>query len=303
MKKVLLTLPLFLFFACQQSLPPEFVARVNDEYIKREELAKEIALVFEGESPDLSGESWMALKKSLLEGLIERKIILEAAKEMGIEEGEEWKQSLSLLKEGYGEQEWQEMVRRYGGEEEWQKGLKEAFIRGKVMDAVCGGIQVGEEELKRYYDEHKEDFRVPERVRVRQIVVQDYRKAMKIHKLLRRKKASFEDLARRYSIAPEGKEGGDLGFFCREEMPQEFEAAFGLKVGQISRVIQSPYGYHIFKVEEKKKATQLEFPQVKERIRDWILQEKREECFQKWLKERKEKARIEINEEALEEIG
>ena len=303
MKRALWSLCFLFIVACQEGLPPEFVARVNDQYIRKEELAREIALIFEGESPDVSEESWKALKEALLDELIERKIILEAAKEMGIEEGEEWRQSLSLLKEGYEEQEWQEMVRRYGGEEEWQKGLREAFIREKVMEAVCGGIQVGNEEIKAYYEGHREDFRVPERVRVRQIVVQDYKKALKIRKLLRRKKASFEDLARRYSIAPEGKEGGDLGFFCREEMPQEFEAVFDLKVGQISQVIQSPYGYHIFKVEEKRKATQLEFPQVKEMIRGWLLQKKKEECFQRWLKERRRKARIEINQEVLEEIG
>ena len=303
MKRALWSLCFLFIVACQEGLPPEFVARVNDQYIRKEELAREIALIFEGESPDVSEESWKALKEALLDGLIERKIILEAAKEMGIEEGEEWRQSLSLLKEGYEEQEWQEMVRRYGGEEEWEKGLREAFIREKVMEAVCGGIQVGNEEIKAYYEGHREDFRVPERVRVRQIVVQDYKKALKIRKLLRRKKASFEDLARRYSIAPEGKEGGDLGFFCREEMPQEFEAVFDLKVGQISQVIQSPYGYHIFKVEEKRKATQLEFPQVKEMIRGWLLQKKKEECFQRWLKERRRKARIEINQEVLEEIG
>jgi len=302
-KRALWSLCFLFIVACQEGLPPEFVARVNDQYIRKEELAREIALIFEGESPDVSEESWKALKEALLDELIERKIILEAAKEMGIEEGEEWRQSLSLLKEGYEEQEWQEMVRRYGGEEEWEKGLREAFIREKVMEAVCGGIQVGNEEIKAYYEGHREDFRVPERVRVRQIVVQDYKKAMKIRKLLRRKKASFEDLARRYSIAPEGKEGGDLGFFCREEMPQELEAVFDLKVGQISQVIQSPYGYHIFKVEEKRKATQLEFPQVKEMIRGWLLQKKKEECFQRWLKERRRKARIEINQEVLEEIG
>ena len=303
MKRALWSLCFLFIVACQEGLPPEFVARVNDQYIRKEELAREIALIFEGESPDVSEESWKALKEALLDELIERKIILEAAKEMGIEEGEEWRQSLSLLKEGYEEQEWQEMVRRYGGEEEWEKGLREAFIREKVMEAVCGGIQVGNEEIKAYYEGHREDFRVPERVRVRQIVVQDYKKALKIRKLLRRKKASFEDLARRYSISPEGNEGGDLGFFCREEMPQEFEAVFDLKVGQISQVIQSPYGYHIFKVEEKRKATQLEFPQVKEMIRGWLLQKKKEECFQRWLKERRRKARIEINQEVLEEIG
>jgi parvulin-like peptidyl-prolyl isomerase len=113
---------------------------------------------------------------------------------------------------------------------------------------------------------------------------------------------SFEELAKRHSSGPEAEEGGDLGFFGRGDMPEEFEVVFSLKVGEISSVVQSPYGYHIFQVVAKREQAELDLTEVREEIKNRILREREEKAFQGWLIEVKRKAKIRVNHKALKKI-
>ena len=89
-----------------------------------------------------------------------------------------------------------------------------------------------------------------QKVRARQIVVADGEEAIQILKRLK-KGESFEKVAKEKSLGPEKVNGGDLGYFSQGERPTEFDHVFTMEVGAISEVIKSPYGYHIFKLEEK----------------------------------------------------
>jgi peptidyl-prolyl cis-trans isomerase C len=85
-------------------------------------------------------------------------------------------------------------------------------------------------------------------------------------------------------------------------MPEEFDVAFSLQEGEISDIVQSPYGYHIFQVVTKGGQSALDFAQVKDQIRNVIMREEEEKTFQDWKKTAKKKAHIRVNKKALEEI-
>jgi parvulin-like peptidyl-prolyl isomerase len=130
------------------------------------------------------------------------------------------------------------------------------------------------------------------------ILVESEEKARSIRKTLTPKK--FAEIAREVSLSPERASGGDLGFFGRGEMPKEFEdVVFNLKVGAISRIIKTSYGYHIFLVEARRRGGRLKFSEVKDRIMERLRQEKGEAEFSDWISSLKEDKRIEIKERLL----
>jgi peptidyl-prolyl cis-trans isomerase C len=97
-------------------------------------------------------------------------------------------------------------------------------------------------------------------------------------------------------MSPDAKKGGDLGFFAKGEMPPEFEkAVFSLPVGRLSDLVKSEYGYHVFLVEEKRKAAQLTLEEVRADIRETLLSEKKEQAYQTWLRDLRSQANIEMD--------
>lgn len=98
------------------------------------------------------------------------------------------------------------------------------------------------------------------------------------------------------SQSPDAANGGDLGLFQRGQMPSQLEEwGFQLKPGQTSPVIETPYGFHILKVEELKPARQLELSEVRDTLTGLVLGRKREEGYRKLLSGLREKAHVAYN--------
>ncbi len=90
-------------------------------------------------------------------------------------------------------------------------------------------------------------------VRASHILVKTRPEAVKIKKEIESGQISFEDAAREYSLCPSGQNGGDLGYFNRKQMVQQFsDTAFDLKVGQISDPVGTKFGWHIIKTTAKR---------------------------------------------------
>jgi parvulin-like peptidyl-prolyl isomerase len=106
-------------------------------------------------------------------------------------------------------------------------------------------------------------------------------------------------VAKEKSLGPEKVWGGDLGYFSQGEKPTEFDYVFSMEVGAISEVIKSPYGYHIFKLEEKTEPRQIPFGEAKLGILQELGQKKAEENYQKWFNDLKGKAKVKINKKWL----
>src|SRR5882762_1386384 len=157
---------------------------------------------------------------------------------------------------------------------------------------VLGQIQVTLEDVKAYYDQHQDQYRIPEEVKVSHILIKTSspgadgkvdekgveearKKAEDILKQLRAG-AKFEDLAKKYSEDPgSGKQGGDLGWIGRGRTVPEFEkSAFSLAKGQLSDLVKSSYGFHIIRSEDKHEAHLKTIDEVKDQIEPLIKQQK-----------------------------
>ena len=152
--------------------------------------------------------------------------------------------------------------------------------------------QVSPEDLRTYYNDHQDQYRVPEEVKVSHILIKTpapgpdgkvdekgvaeaQKKAEDILKQLKAG-AKFEDLAKKYSEDPgSGKQGGELGWIGRGRTVPEFEkAAFSLPVGQLSDLVKSSYGFHIMRVEDKHEPHLKTLDEVKAEIEPLVRQNK-----------------------------
>ncbi len=168
-------------------------------------------------------------------------------------------------------------------------------------------VKVTDEEVRKFYDEHKESlYEHPEQVRASHILIktqglkteEEKKKARekieKVKKMVNEPDADFALLARRFSDCPSGKRaGGDLDYFAREKMAKEFsDAAFALKVGEISDIVETPFGYHIIKKTGEKPASTTSFEEVKDGVRHDLEKKKMLKLHQEQLAEAKKDAKI-----------
>ncbi|MHB8881976.1 MAG: peptidylprolyl isomerase [Thermodesulfovibrionales bacterium] len=167
---------------------------------------------------------------------------------------------------------------------------KEIMSRSKVSD----------QEVREYYDKHKEDFATTSQIKASHILVKTEEEAVKIAGRLK-KGEKFEDIARKESIDKgSGKNGGDLGYFSKGQMVPEFEkAAATLKKGETSAPVKTNFGYHIIRVTDKKAGPVIEFERIKELISQRLSGEKQKEAFDKYVDELKKTYTVEIKKEAL----
>jgi parvulin-like peptidyl-prolyl isomerase len=233
--------------------------------------------------------------------VIERKILVQEARRLGIKiSQEELNQAIYEIKMDYPGEGFGEKLGLKGiSLEEWKVRLEEKLLAEKVIrKASRFQEKINEKETLRYYEDHRSSFQIGPKVRARQIIVADGEEAIQILKRLK-KGESFEKVATEKSLGPEKVQGGDLGYFSPGEKPTEFDHVFSMEVGMISEVIKSPYGYHIFKLEEKIEPRQIPFEEAKAGILQDLGQKRGEESYQKWFKGLKRKARVKINKKWL----
>ncbi len=176
--------------------------------------------------------------------------------------------------------------------------LAQELIRRQIIDKT----EINDAEARKYYQENKAQFSQPERIKARHILIAvedpasaDSKKAAreKAEKILARVRAGedFAELAKKYSDDPGSREkGGDLGFFSRGQMIEPFEkAAFSLKVGEISGLVESPFGYQLIKVAERLPAQTTPYEKVKEQVREKALEAKRESVLEAYLQQLRKK--------------
>lgn len=291
-----------------QARPGDVVATVGSVEITVEDLNREFdryknLLRFEETK---SATDSVRIKKSILYRLIDESLLFLEAEKLGINisEKELELEVRGLLSEYDQAKLGLALAKNEMNFEEWEKGVKK-ILRAKKLVAleIDSKIEVDEKEVKQFYKENSDEFKWPERVRAMQIMVEDETTAERVRKKLTGG-ADFGKIAREFSQSPDSVSGGDLGFFSRGQMPPEFEATvFDLKEGEISSVIESIYGFHLFKVVKKEKGRGMKYKEARERIRQLLLEGKREKEFKSWIKQLTEKNTISINREVLSKIS
>jgi parvulin-like peptidyl-prolyl isomerase len=289
---------------CQsEKTAPGILARIDDAVITLDDFNKKYEeMKLENLFSPGGHDALMQMRKEFLGQLIDETLILQAANRQGIlVTDQELERQIMDTKSDYKGESLREYLHDQGiAFEVWKDRVQKRLLIEKTIRTNCHYEEpITTEEARAYYDAHRDAYALPERVKARQIVVASHRKATTILGKLR-EGAVFEDLAVESSLGPEGRFGGDLGYFARGDMPEEFNVVFSMKRGQISGPIQSPYGYHIFKVEDIQPERQLTFDEVVDDIKKKIVQRKSEERYYQWLEELKRNAKIEINARLLE---
>ena len=278
-------------------LPDHILAQVNDEQITVDDFNREMKELVLEPGKETEGKDLGNLKEAYLDQVIERKILVQEARRLGIRVSqEELNQAISEIKKDYPGEGFGEKLGLKGMTlEGWKVRLEEKLLAEKMIrKALYYRGDIDEKEALRYYEEHLSSFQIPERVRARQIVVTNEEEAIQILNRLK-KGENFEKLALKKSMGPEKVEKGDLGYFSKGERPSEFDHVFTMEVGGISEVIKSSYGYHIFKLEEKIEPKQISFEEAKSGILEELRHKKGEEEYQRWLKGLRGRARVKIN--------
>ncbi|MCA0756440.1 peptidylprolyl isomerase [Paenibacillus sp. N4] len=170
---------------------------------------------------------------------------------------------------------------------------KDTKINLTIRKILEPKTDVTEAEIKEYYDANKESLGTPEQIQASHILVATKEEAEAILAELK-KGADFATLAKEKSTDPGSKDnGGDLGFFGKGAMVAEFEeAAFALKVNEISGVVQTEHGFHIIKKTAEKAAVVPTLEEKKEEIRKQLVATEANELSQAWMTEIREKAKI-----------
>jgi len=295
---------LWVMGGCAAPKPDDWVARWNQTAIVVADFSKELKRRHDVFLPDESQSKQRAqfVKRKILDDLIDRKLLLQEAQKQGIQvEPEELAQEIRKFKSNYTEISFQKMLKeRDFTPEEWADLKRENLMITKYLESLSPA-EATAADVDAYYQAHSADFQVPESVHVRQIVTDTKEKAETILKRLQNGE-NFAKLAQDLSLSPDRNDGGDLGFIQRGSFPREFEVCFSMKPGEISPIIPSLYGFHIFKILEKAPPHALELEEVREKIELTLQQDRRQVFVKEHLKTVREQAKIEINEKILERV-
>jgi peptidyl-prolyl cis-trans isomerase C len=215
------------------------LAKVNGVEIRQ----SDVALAEEELGQSLAQMDPATKKENVLAFLIDMKIVAKAAEDKKVEDNEDFKKRL-------------------------------AFTRNRLlMDsllAVEGKAATTDEAMKKVYEEASKQITGEQEVHARHILVETEDEAKAIAAELK-KGGDFAELAKKKSKDPGASDGGDLGFFTKDQMVPEFSAiAFTLEPGKISDPVKSQFGWHVIKVEEKRNRQAPAFEQVKPQIETYV---------------------------------
>src|SRR5215203_728315 len=223
--------------AAQEANP--VLAKVNGSEIRQ----SDVALAEEELGPSLAQMDPATKKDNVLGFLIDMKIVAKAAEDKKVENNDDFKRRL-------------------------------AFTRNRLlMDSLLaneGKAATTDDAMKKVYDEASKQIVGEQEVHARHILVETEDEAKAVADELK-KGADFAELAKKKSKDPGASDGGDLGFFTKEQMVPEFSTvAFTLEPGKISDPVKSQFGWHVIKVEEKRSRKAPDFEQVKGQIETYV---------------------------------
>ena len=193
-------------------------------------------------------------------------------------------------------------MKRYIDIKEWKKELKQELLIKKIVSSVVEKLApITFDESKAYYNSHQDEFRHPYMVQIRQIVTKSREEAeMILERLSEGEK--MDDLARKYSIAPEGENGGVVGWIAEGEIDKNIEDfVFPLKEGEISDILETPYGFHIFEILSVREAGIKRFPETMAEIDSILTNEKKELLYKEWINKLKDRFPVNIDEKIYDE--
>ncbi len=250
-----------------------------------------------------------SIKKDVLESLINHELLQQESQKhkIKVDKAKINEQLEKMKKQFPSEERFKEALSMMNlSEADLERQIKNDIVLQQFIDKqFIQKIQISDEETKIYYDSHPDSFKTPEMVKASHILIKVDPQADKAQKLkvrnkletIRKKLENGEDfaaLAKQYSDCPSKAKGGDLGFFGHGQMVKPFEeVAFALNTGDMSDIVETEFGYHLIKVTDKKPESTILYKNIKDRLNQYLKQEKLHNEINKNIEKLKEKAKVE----------
>lgn len=257
------------------------LAKIGDKKIMMSDLKRMISY-YDAEKQKIL-EQQPQFKATILQRIVQGMVLSKIAKDNGFDKRPDIKEQIELM-------------------------TNDLLASQYLLKEVVGKINVTEDDINLYYKAHQEEFRTPEMVRARHILIKVDKSASNDDKAKARSKAEdilkkikagedFAKLASEFSEDPGSKNnGGDLGFFPKGRMVPDFEkVAFSLKPGEVSDVVETPFGFHIIKVEEKKESIQEPLERVKDKVKEKVFADFRKAKVDEFVEKAMKDAGVELN--------
>lgn len=257
----------------KNEIAADVIIKIGDKDITTQDLSFELDLQLEG----VDVTALPNLRKEILAELLERKILFAY-----IEQNKNFKMDKETCLQKADDiivadpAFYQNVQRR---EKIRQKVCEQDAIYQYGQEFIFADIEVNEQELANFFRKNPGLFQKVDMVSFRQIVLPDERQAKRIRALVTRK--NFSTYAEKSSITPEAADGGLVGPFTKNELPQVFHVLFKMRVGQITNVMKSPYGFHIILLEKKHRVEKL--ADHRQQVEERVYQRKKTAAYQKWL--------------------
>ena len=288
------------------------VATVNGNVISRTDLdfeTNQYKQQLEQKGQTVSEEQLKDVQKQALESLINQELLFQDSQTKGIQVAEKTVDDrLAAIKQHFGnETEYQKALTNLNLKE---SDLKNKITRGLAIEELIqtqidDKIVISDQESEAFYKGHPEFFKQSEQVKASHILIKVAKDASDSDKAKAKAKidavqkklqdgGDFATLAKEYSEGPSNEKGGDLGYFERGQMVKEFEdAAFALKPGEVSGVVETQFGYHLIKVTDKKPESTVAYDEVKGRIVEYLKREKAQQDLQQYIEKLRSASKIE----------
>jgi peptidyl-prolyl cis-trans isomerase SurA len=293
----------------------EIVARVNNDVITlsayqkaEQQLRDEVAHDCADCLPEKIAAQFKDQQKDLLRGMIDESLMVQRAKDMGVNVEADVNKRLDEVRQQNGLAtlaDLQKGVEASGlSWEDYKTTIRNGLLQKEVVRREVGShVEISKDEVKQYYDAHPEEFTLPERVTLSEISLSTDGKKPEEFAAVRSKVEglrtsvlngdNFSQVASLYSEGSTAKAGGGLGSFTKGELPPQIEAiVFQLSKGQISDVIQTRTGFEFFKVEDHLQAGLQPFERVESDIRNIIHAQKVQPLIRDYLAELREQSNI-----------
>jgi parvulin-like peptidyl-prolyl isomerase len=304
----------------------QIAARVNGDIILKSEIDREIDLRRaekrqSGMDAARVEREMVEESKVILRDLIDRALLMQIAKEAGLNAEQDVEKTLEDLrieqKFATREELDKAIIKDYGDLEEFKNNIRTKFLTQEVIEhEVYGRMIVTSEEMRKYYDEHNKDFDRPAGIRISEITVlvdrrlpdqvATQRKKIDDAYAAVKKGDSFDEVARKYSEVPTADKGGDVGFIAgnlKEEVNEDIAKALeGLDKNQLSNIVEFNDAFTFFKVTDKHNGGILSFELAQGFIRYELLSKAAPEKVREFLTQLREDGFVEVKP-GFEDLG
>jgi peptidyl-prolyl cis-trans isomerase C len=289
---------------------PAVIARVNGEEITRAEFEQSVQNLEGRAGRDVPAEQRDEVYRGLLNDMLAFKLLKQEADRRHV-----------MLTDQELDEAVKQMRQQFPTEAAFKQAMADqkltlvqvrdqartSMLVQKLLDqAVTGSVEVKPADISTFYEKNPDRFKQPEAIKASHVLIAVPQGADAAAKQAARAKAEdvlkqaragadFAGLAKKYSNDASAPRGGDLGFFPRGQMVPEFEtAAFALQPGQVSDIVETPFGFHIIRVTEKRPARTVPFSEVAPQIEQYLRQEQQQERTKAFIEQLKTSGKVEV---------